>query len=139
MRVLITLLGVALILQAVVSSALGIIGERGAAVVTHIRRELGERNETIPNRYTYMISYTFTTPDGQVVNDSTRHIGGAIYVKASGKQQVPVRYLRSFPIVNALEQDTGLSWGKFALLSIGVFLILVMNRPLRKVRSAKPK
>ncbi len=137
MRILLTLLGAALILQAAGSLALGIIGERGTAVITHTRRELGERNEAIPNRYTYIISYTFTTPDGQVVSDSTRRIGGAIYVKASGKQQVPVRYWKPFPAFNTLEQDAQPSWGKAAQSAIGLFLIIVLNRPRKKVaRSA---
>jgi hypothetical protein len=134
MRVVITLLGAGFILQAVVSLALGAVGERGTAVVTHIRRELGERNETTPNRYTYILAYTFKTPDGRTVTDSTRRIGGPLYLKSTGRQAVPVRYLKAFPLVNTLEEDARPSWGKAASLAAGAFLIFAANRPRRKVK-----
>lgn len=132
MRVIITLLGAGFILQAVVSLALGQVGERGTAVVTHIRRELGERNETTPNRYTYILAYAFETPDGRTVTDSTRRIGAPLYLKATGKQTMPVRYLKAFPMVNTLEEDARPSWGKAASLAAGAFLIFAANRPRRK-------
>jgi hypothetical protein len=134
LRVIITLLGAGFILQAVVSLALGQVGERGTAVVTHIRRELGERNETAPNRYTYILAYSFKTPDGRTVTDSTRHIGGPLYLKATGRQTVPVRYLKAFPAVNTLEEDARPSWGKAAFLAAGAFLIFAANRPWRKMK-----
>lgn len=137
MRIVITLLGIAFILQAAGSLTLGLIGERTTGVITHIRRELGERNETTPNRYTYIISYSFKTHDGQVVKDSTRHIGGAVYVKASGAQTIAVRYLKNYPVFNTIEKDAQFSWGKVALLATGVFLILVMNRPRKQSKTLK--
>jgi hypothetical protein len=117
--VIITLLGAGFILQPVVSLALGQVGERGTAVVTHIRRELGERNETTPNKFTYILAYTFKTPDGRTVTDSTRRIGGPVYLKATGRQTVPVRYLKAFPTMNTLEEDARLSWDKAASLAAG--------------------
>lgn len=134
MRVIITLLGAGFILQPVVSLALGQVGERGTAVVTHIRRELGERNETTPNKFTYILAYTFKTPDGRTVTDSTRRIGGPVYLKATGRQTVPVRYLKAFPTMNTLEEDARLSWDKAASLAAGAFLVIAANRPRRKVK-----
>ncbi|MDT8903534.1 hypothetical protein [Anaeroselena agilis] len=134
LQVIITLLGAGFILQAVISLTLGQIGERGTAAVTHIRRELGERNETTPNRYTFILAYTFQTPDGRTITDSTRRIGGPLYVKATGRQTVPVRYLKAFPMVNTLEENARPSWGKAASLAVGALLIFAANRPRRKVK-----
>ncbi|SMC35100.1 hypothetical protein [Sporomusa malonica] len=139
MRIFITLLGAAFMLQAVGSVVLGLSGERTLAVITAIRRELGERGESVPNRYTYIISYTFTTPDGQVVDASTRRIGSSVYVKATGQQQVPVRYFQQLPVFNQLEQDTRLSWGSAILLAAGVFLVVAMNRPCGSEKFASAK
>ena len=58
-RILIALLGTALILWGAGRIALGIIGEPETAIITHIRREGGERTDIKPGRYTYNISYTF--------------------------------------------------------------------------------
>jgi hypothetical protein len=59
-RILIALLGTALILWGAGRIALGIIGEPETAIITHIRREGGERTDGKSGRYTYNISYTFT-------------------------------------------------------------------------------
>lgn len=83
-RIFITLLGAALILWAVGGLALGLFGERAAAVVTDIRREGGERAEAVPNRYTYNISYTFAPPDGREVHGAAKKIGDAVYLRADG-------------------------------------------------------
>lgn len=61
-RIFITLLGAALILWGAGKIALGIIGKPEKAVITHIRREGGERTDVKPGRYTYNISYTFPLP-----------------------------------------------------------------------------
>lgn len=64
-RILITLLGIALVLMGVSQAILGFAGKSTSAVITDIRREGGERTDGKPGRYTYNISYTFTLPDGK--------------------------------------------------------------------------
>lgn len=128
MRILITLLGVALIVWGVGTVVLGVIGERDTAVITSIRRQGGERNEVIPGRYTYSIGYTFTLPNGKRVDDSTTKIGSAIYLKADGRSTTPVRYLKSAPFINTMEENTKPSFGQVALVTAGTFLIVVMNK-----------
>ena len=96
-RIFITLLGIALILWAAEDLALSLFGERTTAVVTHIRREGGERADAAPGRYTYNISYTFTLPNGKSVDGFTKKIGGAVYQKADGTGRVAVRYFKALP------------------------------------------
>lgn len=129
-RLLITVLGLAFILWGFSGVMLGLFGEETAAVITSIRREGGERNEVIPNRYTYNISYTFTLPDGKKVDSFTKKIGSSVYVKADGTTTRPVRYFPAFPYINALEQDTGYGLRQLLLIFIGGFLIFAVNRRL---------
>ena len=67
-RFFISLLGAAFIFYGLSTIVLGIVGVRGTAVITDIRREGGERNEVKRGRYTYNISFTFILPGGKAVN-----------------------------------------------------------------------
>lgn len=129
MRIFITLLGVGMILWGVGTVALGLVGERGTAVITNVRREGGERADGKSGRYTYIISYTFKLPDGKSVDGYSRKISDGVYVKV--KQPVSttwVRYLKFIPGINALEDDTNPGFGQLILVAAGFFLICVMNR-----------
>ena len=126
-RILMTLLGVAFILYGSASIGLGVIGEKGTAVITHIRREGGERNEAKGGRYTYNISYTFQS-GGKSVNGFTKRIDNAIYLKADGKSKTSVRYFSFFPYINALETDTKPGFGQLAIVLAGCLMIFVVNR-----------
>jgi len=127
-RLLITLLGVAFILWGLTDIMLGLFGKTTTAVITNIRREGGERNETIRGRYTYIISYSFTLPDGKSISSYTRRIGNSVFLKADGKSKVMVKYFSSFPYINVQEQDTKPGIGQLILIAIGCFLIYIINR-----------
>lgn len=126
--IFITLLGAALILWAAGSLALGFFGERATAVVTHIRREGGERTDAVPGRYTYNIGYTFTLPNGKKVDGFTKKIGGAVYLKADGTGKIAVRYFKALPYLNAPQETTLLSPKPLILAAAGVFLIAHRRR-----------
>lgn len=126
-RVLLSLLGLIFILWAIGNIALGVIGEKANAVITHIRREGGERTDGRPGRYTYNISYTFELPDGREVNGYAKEIGSSVFVKADGSSTTPVRYFPQFPYYNAREKDTGLGARQLILIVTGGFLIVFMN------------
>ncbi len=125
-RILITLLGKALILWGAGRIALGIIGEPEKAVINHIRREGGERTDIKPGQYTYSISYTFTLPDGKEINGFTKQIGDGIYLKADGTSTVQIRYLPGYPYFSALERDVGMSAGPLVLIVVGCILVFLM-------------
>lgn len=115
---------------------LGIFGERDTAVITNIRRQGGQRNEAVPNRYTYVISYSFSLPDGKSIDGFTYRIGNAVYVKVSGSNTsiVSVRYLKAFPGLNALESDAGFKMGNIIMIGAGI-LMFMFTKP--KSRSKK--
>ena len=126
-RILITLLGTALILMGITEMVLGFAGERAEAVVTDIRREGGERTDGKPGRYTYHIGYVFHLPDGKTINGFSKKIGDGVYLKADGSQTVSIRYLGVFPYINAVEKDTGPGVGQLTLILAGGALIFLMN------------
>jgi hypothetical protein len=130
-RIFITLLGAALILWGAGKIALGIIGEPEKAVITHIRREGGERTDIKPGRYTYNISYTFTLPDGKEINGFTKQIGDGVYRKADGTSTVQIRYLPGFPYFSALEKEVGMGVGPLVLIVAGGVLVFLMVRPTK--------
>ncbi|MCL6559996.1 MAG: hypothetical protein K6U74_14645 [Firmicutes bacterium] len=127
-RLLISLLGLALMLWGISTVTLWFAGESATAVITSIHREGGERSDGKPGRYTYSIGYTFTLSDGRRVDGSAKKIGGAVYVKADGTSTAPVRYLKVAPFINTLEENTRPSFGQPALVVAGILLIIVMNR-----------
>lgn len=126
-RILITLLGTALILMGITEIILGFAGERTEAIVTDIRREGGERTDGKPGRYTYHIGYRFHLSDGKTIDGFSKKIGDAVYLKADGSQTVSIRYLRAFPYINAVERDTGPGAGQLALILVGGALIFLIN------------
>ena len=130
-RILLTLLGAALILWAAGSLSLALFGERATAAVTHIRREGGERTDGKPGRYTYNISYTFTLPNGEIIDGSTKQIGDGIYQKADGTSTVQIRYLPGFPYFSELERDVGMGAGSLVLIVAGGVLVFLMVRPTK--------
>ncbi len=133
-RILITLLGIALILMGLTRTILGLSGESTNAVITHIRREGGERNESRAGRYTYNISYTFNLPDGRKIDGMSKQIGDAIFVKADRNSTVAVRYFPSLPFINTLERDAKFGLGQLVLIITGGFLIYFINAGTNRER-----
>lgn len=127
-RILLSLLGLALILYGSGSLVLGVIGERDTAIITSVRRQGGERDEMIRGRYTYSIGYTFTLPDGREINGTSTLVGNAVYTKADGTSTILVRYLKQAPFVNIPEEDTKLTIGQPLLVAAGFFLINAMRQ-----------
>jgi hypothetical protein len=138
-QVLITTIGAAILAWGLILPVLRIAGQRGTAVIDTVRRELGERNEVIPNRYTYNIGYSFTLPDGRKINGFSRRIGDAVYFKAGGSSTAPVRYFSFFPYINALEEDTEPNYRHLILIVTGAFLIYIVNRHKKKQKRASAK
>lgn len=126
-RILITLLGIALILMGSSWIILGVVGKSAPAVITSIRREGGERTDGKPGRYTYNIGYAFTLPDGKEINGFSKKIGDSVYLKPDGTSVVQVRYLPSLPYINAMDKDTGFGAGQFTLILAGTALIFLIN------------
>jgi len=131
-RILLSLLGMAILLYNIGAPLLGLIGERDTAIVTSIRRQGGERNEAVRGRYTYSMGYTFTLPNGREISGTSTFVGNAIYVKADGNSTIPVRYLKTAPFINIPEKETKLSKGHLLGAACGIFIICVVNKKRRE-------
>ena len=106
---------------------LPMIGARAAGEITVIRRELGDQQNPVANRYSYSVGYEFPLPDGRIVFGNTKTIGSATSAgMAKGKSGV--YYLPALPYVNALEKDARFDLGKIVLLAAGIFLCLASGR-----------
>lgn len=127
-RILVSLVGAALILYNAGAPVLAFVGARASAVVTSVRRQGGERNEAVPGRYTYSVGYAFTLPDGREINGSTTNISGAAYLKADGTSRIPVRYVEQAPFFNVPERDAKPSAGHLIGLGAGILIIVLVNR-----------
>lgn len=116
--------GTLLALYAVLIPLLGVVGEKTIAEVTVVRREPGDRQDPVANRYSYAVGFEFTLPDGRIIPGNTKVIGSASQANFS-KGPHPVRYLAAFPYINALEADTSFDLGKIVMLGIGLMLCRV--------------
>jgi hypothetical protein len=122
-QALLFLVGTAFILYGLVMPLLPYAGERAAGEITTVRRELGDRRDPLPNRYSWSVGYHFTLPDGAVVHGNTKVIGSSFSAGIS-KGPAVVHYLPSLPWVNALERDTRPDPGKAVMLAAGTLLCL---------------
>jgi hypothetical protein len=134
-------IAVMLIVFGMVRVSLGFIGEKDTAIITSIRRQGGERNDPVPNRYNYSIGYTFTLPDGKKVDGFTYKIGDSVYIKVSNSNGgiTPIRYLRTFPRINTLESDAGIKPGNLIIIGAGVLIIKLISPRKKRVYKFKKR
>lgn len=129
-KIFLVIIGIGLSLYGMMMPLLSVLGERTPGMITVVRREGGERDEAIPNRYSYSVGYEFLLDDGTVISGNTKVIGNA-YNAGISRGQTSIRYLKLFPYLNALEADTTLSVEHVILIAVGVFIIIInlRNRP----------
>ncbi len=126
-RFLITAIGLLFILMSIILSMLGILGEKSTGLITDVRREMGERTDTKPGRYTYSIGYSFELPDGKTIYGSSKKISDGVYLK-NPNTTINIRYLKIFPYINAIEQDIKFDMGKLIMIAAGGLLVFVANK-----------
>jgi hypothetical protein len=83
---------------------LWLAGQPVRAKVTSFRREMGERDETIRNKYTYVYSYEFSV-DGQTYSGNSKKVQGPVFLKNDGNSFLNVHYLKCCPFLNGPETD----------------------------------
>lgn len=127
MRILITIIGIMFILYGIVWSMLGIFGEKSTGLITDVRREMGELNDSRSGRYSYSIGYVFEIPNGDTINGFTKQISDGVFIKHPNTE-VSVRYLKIFPYINSLEQNAGFDFGKIIMILIGSVLVVIVNK-----------
>lgn len=123
--ILIGVIGFLMVLASVVQLSLGMFGELTIGRVTEYRRVMGERNESIPNRYTYSLGYEYWVSDKSYHGSSTV-IGSSVFVKPDGGQPIPIKYFSFLPSISAPINDTNLDVGKVVMVGLGSLLLWVM-------------
>ena len=84
--------------------AVALFGAETSGRITEVRRQMGDRGEAIPNRYSYVITYEFRLPDGSRAEGITHRIGDYFSPKLIHKSQtVQVRYLPWLPRVSEVD------------------------------------
>ena len=132
-RILISLLGVAILLLGVSRFALFFVGEATIADV-NTRRVGGADNQYASDkRYEWSIDYTFTDADGEVHDGHTTRRGGDMGVKVEST----VYYWPAAPFINGLEREVEPNLGQLVLVGIGILLIVLMNRKSGRAMSRR--
>ncbi|WP_297085857.1 hypothetical protein [uncultured Draconibacterium sp.] len=96
-------------------------GSTTPAKVNNFRREMGERNETIRNQYTYSYDYQFTI-SGKNYSGHSKKVQSPVFLKNQGNTFITVHYLKCCPVLNAPADDFK-PWYKI-LIYFGVAFVL---------------
>ena len=123
-RVLISLLGIALIIMAIGNLMLFVFGETAMAEI-HTRRTGGERTGAVNDkRYSWAVDYTFKAEDGELYSGHLTKLGSATSVQVSRT----IYYFPFAPYFNTTEDTAEPNFGQLVMVAIGVFLLIVMNQ-----------
>ncbi|PLY16999.1 MAG: hypothetical protein C0631_00225 [Sedimenticola sp.] len=132
-RIFLTLLGLLLMAWGLGIPLLGLIGETADATVTHARRQGGERDEALPNRYNYVVSYRFTLANEETVEGFTHVVGSPFSLPAGyGGKEFKVRYLAAFPALNTPAQQASLNLEHVIVAAVGYLLAFGLWRKKAK-------
>ncbi|NCA98581.1 MAG: zinc ribbon domain-containing protein [Clostridia bacterium] len=132
-RILISLLGLAMILLGVSRFALFFVGETSYADV-NTRRVGGADNQySADKRYEWSIDYSFIDAQGEVHDGHTTRRGGDMGVKVEST----VYYWPAAPFINGLEREVEPNLGQLVLVGIGILLIVLMNRKSGRAMSRR--
>jgi len=134
--VFLTLLGLILFTYAAGTPLLKIFGTRALGTITDVRRQGGERNETMRNQYNYGVGYYFKLPDGRRIEGGATVVGSS-YSSGVAKGPSPVRYLKAWPRINILERYTRFSIGNIIMGAAGVLLMVLAWKPQKAKKSRK--
>lgn len=97
-------IGVLFFLYGSFLTILWLAGNPTDAQVVSFRREMGERDETIRNQYTYTYSYEFMVADKKYLGNSKK-VQSPLFLKNDGKTFLKVHYLKCCPYLNCPADD----------------------------------
>jgi hypothetical protein len=103
-RIIIGITGSLFLFYGIFLAALWLAGTPTQAKITSFRREMGERNETIRNQYTYVYSYEFNVA-GKTYSGNSKKIQDSVFLKNDGNTFIKVHYLKCCPFLNGPEID----------------------------------
>lgn len=130
-RIVITFIGLFLILSTISNAALFMFGETTHASVTS--RRFGGSNNGYPadKRYEWSVEYSFFDKDGSEYTGYSKRRGSDMSVEVSRE----ARYFDFAPFINSLSDEAVISPIQLISISIGLFLIYVINWDVNKKES----
>ena len=129
-RILIAVVGVLFFGYGIMLATLFFFGTTVEARLTSYRQEMGERNEVIPNRYTYHFGYSFTV-NGRDYSGTGQRVAGPVHLKPGPGATITVKYLPCCPFISSDTEDG--REGRRILVMLGVaFLLLWFARSSRQ-------
>lgn len=130
-RVMITLIGLALVFVAVSGFLLYFFGETAAADVSVRRLRGADNGKPYDQRYQWSIYYSFYDNEGVLREGNTERRGSDLSVEVDDTAY----YFPDAPFIHVLESEARPGFPQLLLVSLGVFLIVVVNLPRKKKKS----
>lgn len=135
-RIFLLFVGLLLAAYAVLAPTLNLVGVRTTGTITEVRRQHGERNEAVPNRYEYGVGYHFVLPDGRKIHGSATVVGNS-YSAGIAKGPTPVRYLAAWPRINMLERETRFNIAHLIIGGVGILMVVLAFKRAKGARRPK--
>ncbi len=107
--------------------ALLLFGVEKQATLTSYRQEYGERNEVIPNRYTYLFGYKFTV-EGKTYHGTGQRVASPVFLKPTPESPISIKYLSCCPYFNTHVEGNGTWKSSLIFFGIGVVLLLFFRK-----------
>jgi hypothetical protein len=130
-RMMITLIGLALVFVAVSGFLLYFFGETAAADVSVRRLRGADNGKPYEQRYQWSIYYSFYDDEGVLREGSTERRGSDISVEVDDTAY----YFPKAPYIHVLESNARPGFSQLFLVALGVFLIVVVNIPRKREKS----
>jgi hypothetical protein len=107
--------------------SLALFGTETNAKLTSYRQQLGERDETIRNQYTYVFSYEFEY-QGKTYSGTRQKIGNSVYLKNKGNNYINIKFLPAIPQLSAAYEEKTTLINMLISLVIGLGLMYVTTK-----------
>lgn len=108
LRIILYALGILLMMWGIGAPLVALTGAETEGRITHVRRQLGDRNEVIPNRYAFAITYEFRLPDGMLRTGTSQRIGDFFSPGRLGVgSPVTIRYAPFAPGLSVMDWRLG--------------------------------
>jgi hypothetical protein len=123
-RIGVAALGLILLLWGIGVPLVALTGAEVEGRITHVRRQLGERNEVIPNRYAFAITYEFRLPDGTLRTGTSQRIGDFFSPGRLGVgSPVSIRYASFAPGLSVMDWRLGSLIENILAAAVGAALL----------------
>ncbi|WP_146170187.1 DUF3592 domain-containing protein [Bosea sp. 124] len=117
-------LGILLMIWGIGAPLVALTGTETLGRITHVRRQLGDRNELIPNRYAFAITYEFRLPDGALRTGTTQRIGDYFSPGRLGVgSPVTIRHAPFAPSLSVIDWGPGALIENILAAAIGAALV----------------